>query len=147
MWKRLKILTLLIVMSVAAGCDRGEKLGRVFGTVTYQGQPVTAGILVFSNHQAGVHMTAELNSDGTYELQTAGGFGLPLGTYQVAVNPPMAEPPVLGSPNPAPRVPPSNNIPPKYRDFETSGLTITVGEGENPFDIEMQPGRGARSSS
>lgn len=132
---------------VAVGCDDPETLGRVYGRVTYLGEPVTAGILVFSNHQAGVHMTAELNADGTYELQTAGGFGLPFGTYQVAINPPLAEPPVLGAPAPPPRVLSPSNIPLQYRELETSGLSITVGEGENPFDIEMKPDRGTKPSA
>ncbi|QDU56625.1 hypothetical protein [Aeoliella mucimassa] len=89
---RFRIGLLLIATLVTVGCDRGEKLGRVFGTVTYKDQPITAGVIVFSNPQAGVHMTADLKPDGTYELQTANGFGLPLGTYKVAVNPPVGPP-------------------------------------------------------
>jgi hypothetical protein len=30
------------------------------------------------------------------------------------------------------------NIPKKYTRPETSGLTLTVAEGENPFDIVME---------
>lgn len=149
MWKfqrRLVAVTGLVVLStVATGCNRSEPLGRVYGQVTFQGEPVTAGLLVFSNHQKGVHMTAELGSDGSYELQTAGGFGLPLGTYKVAVNTPIPEPPVYGAPNSIPANKPRANsyvnIPEKYQDFETSGLSITVEKGDNQFDIEMNSER------
>jgi hypothetical protein len=149
MWKshrRLVAITALIVASnITAGCNRSEPLGRVYGKVTFQGEPVTAGILVFSNHEKGVHMTAELGPDGSYELQTAGGFGLPLGTYKIAVNTPIPEPPVYGAMNStpvnAPRANSAVNIPKKYQDYETSGLSITVEKGENRFDIEMNSER------
>lgn len=128
---------LLAALVLASGCHHGEKLGRVFGHVTCDSKPITSGILVFSNPDAGVHMTAELKPDGTYELQTANGFGLPLGTYQVAINPPVGPPPEAGAA--ATAAPPAPKIPRKYLDFATSGLTLTVGEGENPFDIDMKP--------
>ena len=82
-------------------------------------------------------MTAKLTSEGGYELQMARGFGLPLGTYQVAVNPPILEPPMPGGPAPEPKDQTYDNIPLKYYRFETSGLSITVVEGDNPFDIDM----------
>jgi hypothetical protein len=91
---------------------------------------------VFSNREKGVHITAELGSDGSYELQMARGFGLPLGTYQVAVNPPLREPQMPGMPNIAnqPRI----VVPPKYLRPETSGLTLTVVDGDNPYNIDMK---------
>jgi len=121
------------------GCDRGETLGKVSGKVTFQGKPVTDGLLVFSNHAKGVHMTAKLSPDGRYELQTARGFGLPLGTYKVAVSPPVFDPPMPGMPAPPPRPKAYDNIPKQYFSPETSGLTITVVDGDNPFDIDMKP--------
>lgn len=120
------------------GCGSGQKLGRVHGKVTFQGKPVSEGIISFSNREKGVFLTAKLSADGSYELVTAQGRGLPLGTYQAAINPPLVDAP-LGPALGPPKVPAYPNIPEKYRKPETSGLTLTVKEGDNPFDVDMTP--------
>jgi hypothetical protein len=132
---------ILLVCAATLGCGRGETLGTVHGKVTLQGKPVTAGIVVFSSKEKGVHMTASLQPDGGYELQMARGFGLPLGTYQIAINPPIFEAPMPGKPDPQPKAPSQSNIPLKYYRFETSGLSLTVVDGDNPFDIDLHPSR------
>ena len=53
-------------------------------------------------------------------------------------------PPVIEGPNsktPGPRTPREcRDIPFRYRNPKTSGLTLTVAEGDNPpFDIDMKP--------
>lgn len=121
-----------------AGCGSSEKMGRAFGKVTFQGQPVPEGIISFSNREKGIFMTAKLNSDGSYELVTAQGRGLPLAAYQVAVNPPLVDAP-LGPALGPPKLPLYPNIPEKYRKPESSGLTLTVRDGDNPFDVDMRP--------
>ncbi|MCS7303548.1 MAG: carboxypeptidase-like regulatory domain-containing protein [Thermoguttaceae bacterium] len=121
-----------------SGCGSGQKLGRVHGKVTFQGQPVSEGIVCFSNREKGIFLTAKLNPDGTYELVTAQGRGLPLGSYQVAINPPLVDAP-LGPALGPPKLPSYPNIPEKYRKPETSGLTLTVQEGDNVFNVDMQP--------
>lgn len=128
-------LLLFLSLALCMGCERSETLGKVQGQVTLDGQPVAHGIVIFSNPAKGVHITAPLQSDGRYEIQMAQGFGLPLGEYQVAVNPPVASPPMPGAPPPPP-VPPSN-IPTRYMQPTSSGLTRTINEGENVFDIPM----------
>lgn len=127
----LPILGLLL-----SGCGSGEVRGRVAGKVTFQGQPVSEGIVVFANDQQGVHMTADLKPDGSYQIITAKGAGLPLGTYTISVCPPLPQVTtgVFGKP---PAKKPYPNIPVKYRNPKTSGLTLTVSEGENSFDIAM----------
>jgi len=129
----------LVGMAFAlTGCHGGEKRGRVFGKVTFQGQPVPEGIVSFSNREKGIFMTASLKSDGTYELVTAQGRGLPLGTYQVAINPPLIDAP-LGPAIGPPKIPQYPNIPQKYRKPEHSGLSLTVQEGDNLFNVDMHP--------
>lgn len=138
MWfKTLGSLALAAACCAATGCGRGEPQGKVHGKVTLAGEPVPAGLVIFSNAERGVHMTAPLQSDGSYELQTAQGFGLPLGDYRVAVNPPLMEPAMPGAP-PPPAVT-AVPIPAKYRRVETSGLSLSVGPGDNPFDIVLSP--------
>lgn len=133
-------LLLLASLVVLAGCDRSERMGRLRGHVTLDGQPVSQGVLVFSNRTKGVHVLATLDADGNYELQMAQGFGLPLGTYQVAVNPPAPTPAMPGAPPPPP-FDATIVIPAPYLQPDTSGLTTTVEPGENTFDIAMQSQR------
>ncbi len=120
-----------------SGCGPKVVLGKVHGQVRFQGQPITAGIVGFSNDASGVHMTANLDTEGRYQVSMAKGFGLPPGQYRVAVYPFVADLPVGSTARPEPREFP--NIPSKYRQPTTSQLTLTVHEGDNPFDIDMQP--------
>ena len=41
-------------------------------------------------------------------------------------------------PQPPPK-PACHDIPEKYRSPSTSGLTLTIKPGNNPFDVDMQP--------
>lgn len=129
---------LALAAVVIPGCGRGEVLGKVYGQVTFQGRPVTAGVIVFSNAEKGVHITADLTREGRYVVEMAKGYGLPLGDYQVAINPPLPDTPPVG-PIPKSKIKEYPEIPPKYRRAEMSGLTLTVREGENPFDVDMRP--------
>ena len=131
---------IFIVAFGMAGCGaNGPKLSPVSGRVTFQGKPVAAGMVRFSNPSAGVDIMANLQPDGTYSVRMAKGSGLPEGTYAVAVEPPRVDAPVG-----AMTLPPAPNrpdIPTKYRQPSTSGLTLTVKSGSNVFDVEMQPAR------
>ena len=113
-----------------------QKLCPVAGKVTFQGKPVTAGMIRFSNTQAPVDMLARLGPDGYYEVIRGHGPGLPEGTYQVAIVPPRPDRP-LGPMAPSKPVE-FPNIPEKYRQPSTSGLTLTVKPGRNNFDVDMQ---------
>jgi hypothetical protein len=124
-----------------SGCGSGEARGRVAGKVTFQGQAVSEGIVVFNNDEKGIHMTAKLESDGSYEIITAKGVGVSVGTYRVCVCPPLPALPPMSAGNPPTTTETKQypNIPQKYRNPATSGLNLTVKQGENPFDIAMQP--------
>jgi hypothetical protein len=126
------------LLLVLAGCDPGEELGKVSGRVTFQGEPISEGLIIFSNEELGVFMSAEIGSDGTYEVEMAKGYGLPLGTYHVAITPPLIEHPPgpIDSPPDEQAFP---EIPSKYHFPENSGLTFRVKSGENEFSPDMQP--------
>lgn len=133
--------TMAVVLTavVFGGCGgSGENLQPVSGKVTFQGNAVAAGTMRFSNPQTGIDMTADLRPDGTYEAMRAHGAGLPEGTYQVAVMPPRLSP-VVGPMKVLPKPPDCRDIPAKYRQPSTSGLTLTVKSGTNRFDVDMQP--------
>lgn len=124
-----------------AGCHRsGESLQLVSGRVTFQGKPVAAGVVRFSSPQMGIDMTAEIRPDSTYEIVRAHGPGLPEGTYQVAIMPLRVGRSKGSAVENLPKRPNQHpDIPKKYRDPSTSGLTLTVQPGKNSFDIDMRP--------
>lgn len=128
---------LLCLAILLSGCGK-EKPNPVSGVVTFQGKPVAAGTIRFSNPTTAVDIVASLKSDGAYEVVMANGKGLPEGTYQVAILPPRAEMP-LGPMRPMPKPQSHPNIPEKHRDPSTSGLTFTVKPGSNRFDVDMKP--------
>ena len=128
----------LVLGFATCGCKPQEPRGRIAGKVTFQGQAVSDAMIVFSQGARGVNMTAKLEPDGGYEVRTARGAGLPLGEYRICVCllPPDVD---MGRPRADAVTRPRPDIPAKYRSFETSGLTLTVKNGNNPFDIEMKP--------
>lgn len=83
-------------------------------------------------------MGARLKEDGSYEVLTTQGAGLPLGEYQVTVTPPPRAA-GLSESGFVELAEVDAKIPQKYRDNKTSGLTLTVKEGENLLNIEMTP--------
>lgn len=132
------LLTIAYCSALLIGCHRGESLGKVAGQVTFQGQPVTEGQIMFINRELGVYMTADLGVDGTYEVVCAHGTGLPPGAYQVAITPPPPDLP-LRSHVPRPRKSSYPEIPAKYHDPNTSGLSLVVKVEGSQFNVDMQP--------
>ena len=68
----------------------------------------------------------------------AEGAGLPPGTYQVSISPPVEDLP-LGPVQASPQPKEYPNIPERYRDPQTSGLTLRVRAEANRLDVDMQP--------
>ena len=127
----------LAALVFALGCGSNQPLARVSGTVTFEGQPLEQGVLVFSNERQGVYITVDIE-DGQYEVVTSQGKGLPPGHYLVAITPPRIDHPVgpiLERPKPSAH----DDIPPRYRDERTSGLAVQLNEGENVASFSMTP--------
>ncbi|MBN2291123.1 MAG: carboxypeptidase regulatory-like domain-containing protein [Pirellulales bacterium] len=129
-------LVCLVLAACLPGCKKEETLGAVSGKVTFKGQPLTEGVVMFVNKAKGVHMTAPVDAEGNYKVVMAKGAGLPPGEYQVTVNPPVLDAPMGAGPVQIPVYP---NIPQKYRNAKTSGLTLTVTEEGSTLNIDMQP--------
>ena len=130
---------LAIWMVGLVGCGKDKMIGRVFGKVTFQGQPVSEGLILFVDREQGIHMSAKIGPDGSYELKLAEDYGLPVGTYRVLVTPPLIEGSEIGPLGPRPKTVIYDNLPTKYRNQQTSGLSLIVKEGDNPFDVDMTP--------
>ncbi len=134
---RFRYLALAAVFCVAAaGCGERSR-GNVAGKVTFEGQPVTEGQVVFASPENGWYIPAVLGPDGAYSVRTANGTGLPTGLWQVYIVPPRMDPPV----NPSARravIKDPPNIPRRYRDPKTSEFGIMVQESNPPFDFAMK---------
>ncbi len=125
------------IVAAAVGCTRPQPQ-EARGRVTFQGQPVPEGIVVVDNEAEGISLTSPLQPDGSFVVTSYQGRNLPAGTYRLAVRPPLPGGQSLSEiTQPAKRDYP--NIPEKYRDPKTSGLTAEVRAGVNEIVIDMQP--------
>ncbi len=81
----------VIVLAIVAcgGCNAGERLYPVSGTVTVNGQPaVGAQVTFYPAGQSGVQVvpsTGIVAADGTFTLSTNGKAGAPPGQYEVTI--------------------------------------------------------------
>jgi hypothetical protein len=122
----------------ATGCNRGPPIAEVSGKVSFEGQPVTEGVINFAS-ESGFGIQSQLGADGRYRLHSHHGKGIPLGTYKVSISPPPFDPVPADLSQPPPRQPEYPNIPQRYRSFQTSGLVAEVVAEDNVFDFEMTP--------
>ncbi len=129
----------LVVSLALAGCGGAAKeTGSISGTVTFNQQPVMEGTVVFNpTGNAGYVASAEIQSDGTYQVVTQDG-GLIPGEYVAVVQPTVVRLPDTETSPGAEEFKKADNIPAKYRSSKTSGLTLTVTPGKQVFDIQMQ---------
>lgn len=142
------------LLSIVGCFGKGEgPTGTVTGNVTFNGQPATEGRVAFISAQ-GKGASGIIGAQGEYTLKTIAGDQIPVGEYQVAVQPPPAESRDASSaPSEVPQATPGRimkgapgdpivkeypNIPMQYRNPSTSGWKVTVKEGANQFDFEMK---------
>ena len=125
----------LLVCLCLAGCGGGSTRdlprGQVKGKVTYKGEPLTQGSVVFM-HPSGDTAAGVLGPDGTYTAEVAIGENKVL--VQSREPEQFNETAAKGTPK---GMPGRSRIPERYSRFETSNLTLDVKEGENPFNLEL----------
>jgi len=118
----------LIISTAGCGAKAETKAtGQVAGKVTFKGQPVTFGTVMFSpipkdekDKLPGKAATGEVGQDGTFKLNTyVEGDGAILGKHKVSV----------GSPDPAKKLPGKSQ----------ENLVVEVKPGENPVEIQLVP--------
>jgi hypothetical protein len=124
-------LLLLAIASLGCGSSGHNAKDRVFvkGKVTLANRPLPSGILVFT----GAHdwtVQARIRRNGSYSISDA-----PVGEVKVGVQ---------GIPRPPGKAGQSvkfMDVPPRYKDPETSGLTfmVTAGGGEQEINIALTP--------
>lgn len=134
------LLLVLLLLPLATGCGGGQAKGTVSGKVTYQGKPLTSGIVTFVP-ETGAPQYADIQSDGTYRMTSA-----PAGLVKIGVSPKQAAGMSSGMARPPkdyrklkPAMPKSENLPAKkYTDPNKSNLTYTVTKGTQQHDIDLK---------
>lgn len=137
---------LIMVLAAGGGCSDAKPVFAVSGQVTFEGKPVTRGVVHFASN-AGFGASAPIGPGGTYSVSRSHlGKGIPQGTYRVIVTPPAVEfnesGPLITADGRSASIeaaPEQPDIPRKYREFATSGLKCTVDETSPHFDIRMAP--------
>lgn len=125
------------VLSAAAcllvGCGERQELAPVRGKVTYQGKPLTSGVVMFQP-QNGPPARGQIQPDGAFELELLGeGLGAPLGPNKVRISS-REQPKDTGAEIGLGKL----LIPKRYTDFDTSGLQVEVTPGQSdPFVFEL----------
>jgi hypothetical protein len=122
------------------GCGKKPQTpwGTASGKVSYGGQPVTQGIVVFENREMAVARMTPLDAEGKFVQRSIGFEGLPVGTYAVAIQPQQISDGGFVAAKKSTAASDSSGIPPRYRSTQTSGLSFEVREGRNPpveFDL------------
>jgi hypothetical protein len=147
-------LLFAIVLVIPLGCHRSQTPAKVYGTVTYKGQHVTAGNVTFHSEDKGSY-NGTLNEQGHYEI-----VDLPTGPMTVTVETEFLNPkkkaPAYGGKKGQESVderrkagfgPPNAGkddssryvkIPPKYSDPHSSDLKVTIESGRHEHNFDLK---------
>ncbi len=123
-----------VCISVLAGCGgnsgttRNEKMSKVAGVVTLNGQPLDSGTVSFTNPFNGFSGSGEIMLAGKFEITL-----IPVGDYRVAILPPAPKEAI----DPSKLTKPAVDIPVKYQNAQTSGLQASVTE-TGPLDLKFE---------
>lgn len=123
---------IVLACLVFSGCSSEELTGKLKGSVTFNGKPVTEGIANLMNQEFGRAYSAPLGPDGTFEIKDP----VIVGSYVVFIAPPIGAAPTIDAPvvkevNP-------ENIPAKYRSEKTTDLKADIIDGENNLNFDMK---------
>ncbi len=122
---------LLAAALLAAGCGAGAKpAGSVAGTVTYNGGPVHSGSLNLIS-KTGSATLAKIDDGGAFKVDAP----VEAGEYKAYVTPPLPEPQAPGTRVAAPK---KFEVPPKFQDPATSGVTVVVKAGTNDVTVDFR---------
>ncbi|HZZ81761.1 MAG TPA: hypothetical protein VFE62_24885 [Gemmataceae bacterium] len=128
---RIPALLAALLPILLVGC--GENLAPVSGKVTYQGEPVKGGTLIFSpvadgSNRPGAPASATIQSDGTYQLD---GGGAVVGKCKVT----YTAPPGKESDDPT-----RDGEPSPYANLVPQAKDVEIKSGRNVIDLVLEPG-------
>ncbi|WP_417384620.1 hypothetical protein [Gimesia sp.] len=131
-------LLLLLVLFLCSGCgqpDDRQPTARVSGTIALDGQPLTAGNIMFFPDSGGKHAVGMIGTDGAFHLSTyESGDGAVVGKHKVVIQVSHGSPDGTAVPQKTPQ------IPVKFTQRGTTTLTAEVkAEGENNVNLNIMP--------
>ncbi len=121
-----------------SACNRVERIPQsnatLEGTITYKGKPVPYALVVASGQ--GASATTNVENDGKYKMEH-----VPLGQVKIGVNTEagrgMMMSQMMASKKGAAPKPEFVEVPKKFHEPGTSGLTTTISDGPNTLDIKL----------
>jgi hypothetical protein len=129
-WFLGQLFVFLAFSAFLVGC--GPSLAPVNGTVTYKGEKVKGGTLVFSpkgeGNVPGPPGTAMVQEDGSYELKSAAGVGTVVGQNTLTYTAPGGT---------ASTDPKKEGIPSPYMGLVPKETSVTVKSGQNTVNVEL----------
>ncbi len=134
-WMQIVLLSAAVSV-VVGGCNRGPAMAPVSGKVTYKGQPLKHGNVLFQP-SVGPPAKGEIGPDGSYTLSTyKKNDGAVLGKHRVQV---ICVDPRAKPANPDEETPSAKSlIPEKYSNYVTSEITVEVVKGGGPYPIDLK---------
>jgi hypothetical protein len=144
------IAVALLVVVAVAGCMSGDaKLVPVTGKVTYKGQPVANANVTFVHAGGKTSPVGVTDASGVFTLGSPTGQGAIVGDYKVGIVKKAAREGAPANPKPEDMIKmmqggksvpePKDEIPVKYADATTSGLTakVTGDKEKDNFTFEL----------
>jgi hypothetical protein len=135
-----RALPALLLCLALTGCGWGR--GEVSGTVRYNGRPLPFGTIQFLGPD-GIPRAGKIGPDGTFSV------GVPAGQAKVIISCLDEARMARATPQSAPghgraALNPSSSgglslIPPRYSDWNASGLTVLVRRGKTTQDFALTP--------
>jgi len=149
-WGRCPGFLVLLALLTASGCSRGT--GTVTGKVTFKGKTLKAGNIAFVSSTPGVQSkSTTIDTEGNYKIENMPTGEVTITVETESINPagkmaaPRYKPPPgqkapegfeTGDP-PAEAAKRYVWIPPKYADWQKSGLKYEVKPGSQEYNIEL----------
>jgi hypothetical protein len=132
-WRTAQVVLLCAALS---GCGQGQ--GEVSGIVRYQGQPLPFGTIQFLGRD-GLPYAGPIGPDGTFCVQVPAGAAKVMVHCVYPSSPPQNPAPPLASGRAVPTATTGqvSLIPPRYTDWNTSGLAVLVERGQNVQDFAL----------
>lgn len=135
---------LLLVSGCSGGYDYGPT-GTVSGKLLYKGQPLTPGTaVVLKNLTTGYACMGQTGPGGEFTLDSWNQGNLPVGKYEVMIQPPAPLDPetidpqaLIDNPKLMEQTRVKYDFPKKYSQLSSSGLSFDVKEGKNDYPIEL----------
>jgi hypothetical protein len=135
-WRAI-VMSAALSWSLLGCCPAGPPIAPVSGVVRLDGKPLADGNICFVSVE-GFAASAPLKADGSFQLGSQYGKGIPLGAYRVLVMPRSPEGFVPMIPDAATASKRPSVIPAKYHNLQSSDLRAVVKAdcGEFTFDLK-----------